>query len=108
MYSFLYPCFMPLKKIPASFPAPTPSHFTQAIEYYKSTLTITAELNDTAGEGRAVGNLGNAYTAIGEYQEAIKYHERRLAIANAANDLVRGGRKRNFAQFHVCFSKRFK
>lgn len=62
----------------------------QAIEYYKATLAITAELKDVAGEGRAVGNLGNAYTAIGEYSEAIKYHERRLAIANQANDLVRG------------------
>ena len=39
-----------------------------------------------------MGNLGNAYTAIGEYQEAIKYHERRLAIANEANDLVRAAR----------------
>eukprot|EP00039_Didymoeca_costata_P000955 m.48328 g.48328 ORF g.48328 m.48328 type:complete len:585 (-) comp10563_c0_seq1:1012-2766(-) len=59
----------------------------KAISYYKETLAITAELKDTAGEGRAVGNLGNAYTAIGEYEEAIKYHLRRLAIANDAKDL---------------------
>ena len=39
-----------------------------------------------------MGNLGNAYTAIGQMQEAIKYHMRRLEIANDANDLVRFGR----------------
>lgn len=61
----------------------------KAIEYYKKTLAITTELKDTSGEGRAVGNLGNAYTAIGEYAEAIKYHERRLEIAVAAEDIVR-------------------
>lgn len=58
----------------------------KAIEYYKSALTITEELKDVAGEGRAVGNLGNAYTAIGEYAEAIQYHRRRLQIANDSND----------------------
>ena len=41
------------------------------------------------GEGRAVGNLGNAYTAIGQYEEAVKYHKRRLQIAEEADDLVR-------------------
>lgn len=45
-----------------------------------------------AGEGRAVGNLGNAYTAIGEFGEAIQYHRRRLKIAQDANDLVNEAR----------------
>eukprot|EP00051_Salpingoeca_urceolata_P027727 m.482972 g.482972 ORF g.482972 m.482972 type:complete len:546 (+) comp22733_c0_seq1:302-1939(+) len=59
-----------------------------AIEYYKATLAITTELGDVAGEGRAVGNLGNAYTALGNFIEAIKFHERRLKIAEEANDLA--------------------
>lgn len=59
----------------------------RAIEYYKITLEITTELKDTSGEGRAVGNLGNAYTAIGQYDDAIMYHRRRLAIAEQAKDL---------------------
>eukprot|EP00053_Salpingoeca_punica_P014456 m.131433 g.131433 ORF g.131433 m.131433 type:complete len:614 (-) comp16462_c0_seq3:470-2311(-) len=58
-----------------------------AIKYYKTSLDITTELKDAAGEGRAVGNLGNAYTAIGEFGEAVKYHLRRLKIANDSNDL---------------------
>ena len=40
------------------------------------------------GEGRAVGNLGNAYTALGEYTEAIKFHTRRLKIAEDESDSV--------------------
>lgn len=39
----------------------------RAIELYKKTVSITVAQNDISGEGRAVGNLGNAYTAIGEY-----------------------------------------
>ena len=35
-----------------------------------------------------MGNLGNAYTAIGEYSEAIGFHKRRLKIAEDARDLA--------------------
>lgn len=59
-----------------------------AIGYYKKTLEITCSLNDKSGEGRALGNLGNAYTAIGDYAEAITYHERRLELAVVAKDLA--------------------
>ncbi|EDQ84438.1 uncharacterized protein MONBRDRAFT_39276 [Monosiga brevicollis MX1] len=59
----------------------------KAIDYYKTALEITVSQKDKAGEGRAVGNLGNAYTAIGKYQEAITYHNRRLKLAEEANDL---------------------
>ena len=59
-----------------------------AVDQYKLALAITAELHDTAGEGRAVGNLGNAFTALGFFDEAVTYHLRRLQIAEAAADLV--------------------
>eukprot|EP00045_Choanoeca_perplexa_P006983 m.61343 g.61343 ORF g.61343 m.61343 type:complete len:556 (+) comp13871_c0_seq2:121-1788(+) len=74
-------------KSPASQKAGTAS-IEKAIDYYKTTLDITAEQKDKAGEGRAVGNLGNAYTAIGMYKEAIEYHNRRLKLAEQANDLA--------------------
>eukprot|EP00912_Choanoflagellata_sp_UC4_P001219 UC4_evm1s762 len=60
----------------------------KAIQYYKTTLEMTARLNDKQGEGRAVGNLGNAYNSLGEYREAIKYHERRLKLAIEARDMA--------------------
>ena len=40
------------------------------------------------GEGRAVGNLGNAYTAMGDYTKAVEFHLRRLRIAEDQKDLV--------------------
>ena len=42
-----------------------------------------------AGEGRAVGNLGNAYTALGQFDHAVEFHLRRLKIAEEQKDLVR-------------------
>lgn len=63
------------------------AQINKAISFYKETLEITTNQKDKSGEGRALGNLGNAYTAIGNYGEAIKYHERRLNLAEAAKDL---------------------
>lgn len=33
------------------------------------------ELNDRAAVGRACGNLGNTYYLLGNFKEAIQYHE---------------------------------
>lgn len=33
------------------------------------------ELNDVAAQGRACGNLGNTNYLLGNFQEAIRYHE---------------------------------
>lgn len=33
------------------------------------------ELNETAAQGRACGNLGNTYYLLGNFQKAIHYHE---------------------------------
>ncbi|MDM3856552.1 MAG: CHAT domain-containing protein, partial [Aphanizomenon gracile PMC649.10] len=38
------------------------------------------------GEGNALGNLGNAYHALGEYTKAIEYHSSSLAIAREIKD----------------------
>ena len=44
-------------------------------------MKIAKEIGDRAGEGRAYGNLGNAYQSLGDYQKAIEYHEKHLKIA---------------------------
>ena len=41
----------------------------------------------------AYGNLGNAYQALGDYQEAIRYHEKHLKIAKEIGD--RAGERRS-------------
>ncbi|XP_068727678.1 tetratricopeptide repeat protein 28-like [Montipora capricornis] len=39
------------------------------------------EVGDRAGEGKANGNLGNAYHSLGNFQRAIDYYEQHLSIA---------------------------
>ncbi len=40
-----------------------------------------------AAKARACGNLGNAYSALGEYSEAIKYYQMSLAVAKESNNV---------------------
>ena len=47
-------------------------------------------MGDRAGEGRAYGNLGNAYKSLGGYEKAIEYHTQDLTIAKEVGD--RAGR----------------
>ena len=49
-------------------------------------MKIAKEISDRAGEGRAYGNLGNAYKLLGDYQKAIEYHEKDLKIAKEIGD----------------------
>ena len=44
-------------------------------------MKIAIEIGDRGGEGRAYGNLGNAYDSLGAYRKAIEYHEKDLKIA---------------------------
>ena len=44
-------------------------------------LFMFRQLNDRAGMGRAFGNIGNAYSAMGYYEQAIKYHMQELTIS---------------------------
>ena len=56
--------------------------FRKAIEYHEKDLKIAIEIGDRAGEGRAYGNLGNAYRSLGDFRKAIEYHEKSLKICN--------------------------
>ena len=49
-------------------------------------------MGDKAGEGRAYGNLGNAYQGLGDFKQAIKYHEQHLSIAKEVGDKAGEGR----------------
>lgn len=43
-------------------------------------------VQDKAGMGRAYGNIGNAYSAAGFYEQAIKYHKQELTISKEVHD----------------------
>ena len=60
--------------------------YRKAIEYHEKRLKIGKEIGDRAGEGRAYGNLGNAYDSLGDYQRAFEYHEKHLKIAKEFGD----------------------
>lgn len=44
------------------------------------------ELGDVAAQGRALGNLGNTHYLLGDFAQAITYHEQRLSIARQFGD----------------------
>ena len=52
----------------------------KAIEYHTQHLAIAKEVGARAGEGRAYGNLGNAYQSQGGFSKAIEYHTQDLAV----------------------------
>ena len=53
---------------------------------------MAKELGDKEGEGIAYGNLGDVYFSLGEFQEAITYHEKSLDIAREAKNCAEEGK----------------
>jgi len=49
-------------------------------------MELTQTLGDRSGEGRASGNLGNVHYLMGNFEEAISFHEKRLEIAKEFGD----------------------
>eukprot|EP00051_Salpingoeca_urceolata_P032360 m.15389 g.15389 ORF g.15389 m.15389 type:complete len:457 (+) comp5011_c0_seq1:3746-5116(+) len=60
----------------------------QAVAAWSEVLEYAVAMGDTAFEGRAAGNLGNAYLQLGKIDEAITAQRRRLEIAEQAGDLA--------------------
>lgn len=60
--------------------------YYSALKLHQAHLTISRQQGDRAGIGRAFGNIGNAYSAAGLYEEAIKYHKQELAISKEVRD----------------------
>ncbi|MBD2196891.1 MULTISPECIES: CHAT domain-containing protein [Calothrix] len=57
------------------------SQWKAAMQSWQQALSIYREIQDRQGEGRALGNLGNAYRYLGDYPKAIDYHQQSLALA---------------------------
>ncbi|MGH0126541.1 UNVERIFIED_CONTAM: hypothetical protein FKN15_073871 [Acipenser sinensis] len=53
----------------------------RAIDYHLKHLIIAQDLNDRIGEGRACWSLGNAYTALGNHDQAMHFAEKHLEIS---------------------------
>ena len=49
-------------------------------------------MGNAAGETEAYANLGNTFQSLRNFQEAIKYHKKRLSIAKKLSDKLGDGR----------------
>jgi tetratricopeptide (TPR) repeat protein len=62
------------------------SDFRMAQKHWTEAVEIARKLNDRSAESSALGNLGLAYTALGEPHRAIEYCEQSLAIKRGIGD----------------------
>ncbi len=62
------------------------SLFLVASQCFQQSLIIYKAIQDRQGEANSLGNLGNAYQSLGEYEKAIDYHEQSLAIKREIGD----------------------
>jgi tetratricopeptide (TPR) repeat protein len=55
---------------------------------YRLSVCFVGNVGDTPrrGEGNHLGNLGNAYSALGDVKKAIEYYEQALKIAKEIGD----------------------
>ncbi|RWS26816.1 G-protein-signaling modulator 2-like protein [Leptotrombidium deliense] len=49
----------------------------KAIEFYERNLELMIKLGDKAAQGRAYGNLGNTHYLLGNFTQAVHYHEKK-------------------------------
>jgi tetratricopeptide (TPR) repeat protein len=61
-------------------------HPCRWLQWLHTALTAARFLNDRQSEYYHLGNLGLAYSALGEYRKAIEFHEQALQIARRFGD----------------------
>ncbi|OQV25824.1 G-protein-signaling modulator 1 [Hypsibius exemplaris] len=58
-----------------------------AADYYLQNYRMVLDLGDTVGQGRVCGNLGNVYYLLGDFAQALAFHQTRLTLARESNDV---------------------
>ncbi|MFZ0889297.1 MAG: tetratricopeptide repeat protein [Candidatus Binataceae bacterium] len=61
-------------------------HPRELIDWFEAALGAARRLGDRGAEGRALGNLGNAYFLLGNHRRAIEFHEQVRAIFREIGD----------------------
>lgn len=56
----------------------------EAIAQYLKALDASERAGDSAGVGRAAGNIGNLYSTMGNHQRALDYHQQALSAFEQA------------------------
>ncbi|RWX43998.1 Tetratricopeptide repeat-containing protein, partial [Candidatus Electrothrix aarhusensis] len=77
------------------------SRYREALPLYEQSLALYQEINDQAGEGTTLNNIGLIYHARGEYDKALKYLEQSLEIhREIGNRAVEGTTLNNISQIY--------
>lgn len=61
-------------------------HPQARIAWLEAAADVARKLGDREAEGAHLGNLGNAYLALGEARKAIEFHQKALEIRQAIGD----------------------
>lgn len=61
-------------------------HYDLALSYYKRSLKIYSEKNDTIGIAKALNDVGNIYKINGEIDTALYYFQRSASLYEQIND----------------------
>ena len=60
--------------------------YAQAIEFHQQWIEVKRKMGDRLGEATSLGNLGNAFLAIGQYPQSIQAYQQCLDIARTISD----------------------
>ncbi len=66
--------------------------YGRLVDVCERIINAPANVLADGSRGAVLGNLGNAYIYLGEYQQAIGYHQRALAVAEQIGDFPGKGR----------------
>jgi CHAT domain-containing protein len=62
------------------------SQIEAALQSWQQALVLYQALNDVSNQGAALGNLGLAYNALGDYTKAIQYYQQQLSLVQKSGD----------------------
>lgn len=58
------------------------------LQWHQRALDIAEQTGCVRSQGRAYGNLGLTYEALGNYERAVVFQEQHLSVAAQTNDLI--------------------
>lgn len=58
------------------------------LQWHQRALDIAEQTGCVRSQGRAYGNLGLTYEALGNFERAVVFQEQHLSVAAQTNDLI--------------------
>lgn len=61
-------------------------NYKASLEHLRQKLSLARQLQSRESEAYALSNMGNTYTCLGEYEEAIRCQQASIEIAQEIGD----------------------